>query len=467
MAAAWKSVDLKSRLLTNVKEAVLRRGSAAAENLFYNEAGGQSRFPGLKPFVSLIGNEPTYLHEWRGDLMASTTGRLFRIDVDGNVDDVTKVQIGGGQRVIFDRSPDELLMAAGGAPVRFAGEKTDILSEDAPNGTHIGFLDAYVIVIERDSGRFQHSLAGEYRQWDPLDTFSANGKPDNINGMLITPFREILLTGIDSTEQFERLTSGSAPFYRRWAVGEGVWAPYTLTFADNATWFINKKKEFVRLSGQTTTSAGDDVGRTFEGVDDWTGAWAAEMAIVGQKFIILQIPNATNAHGTKGITALYDFRQKRWSTLYGWDPERGVPMRWPGWSYYALWGRHFVGGNGKVLELDQNVFDNDGVTQRVHMRTAHIDGWGESEVVNVRMRVKRGESTANGEEPVIRLRALRDNTYYTRWVQKGLGALGDKEMRIDFGPMGIAQLWQFQIDMTDAAEYEVVSLDAQVQGVGF
>lgn len=462
----WRPVPLDAKVLLNVKEACLTSASAAVENAYFNESRGQSRFPGLKPFATLIGNQPVYLHEWRGDLMAATVGRLFRINRAGTVEDVTDVQISGNQRVIFTRTPNELVLAAGGQLIRFAGARTEVLSEDAPIATHVGFIDAYLVANERVSGRFFYSDPNDFRTWPALNVFTVNGNPDDINGFLVTPFRELLFSGIDSVEQFERLNSDVQPFYRRWAVGEGVWAPYTLIFADNATWFVNKKYEFVRLQGQTPISKGDDVDRVLDAIDDWREAWTSEMTMFGQKFIVLQAPMATNVYGTKGVTLLIDMRKFRWFSLYDWDSARAVKSRWPGWSYYNLWGRNFVGGNGVVLELDDTTYTNNGNPQKVHSRTGHLGTWGHSSVLDVRMRVKRGQGT-HTTEPVIGLRCLRDNKHYTRWNYKSLGKAGDDFQELYFGEMGDAHTWQFQIDMSDAAEFEVVQLEAKPVRVGW
>lgn len=464
MAGSWKPIHLNAPLFLNVQETALRKGAAAIENAFINEAGGQTRFPGLAEFCALTGNSPTYLHEWEGDLVAASNSRLYRIDREGNKTDVTGVPLSGAGRAIFDKTESELLIAAGGKILMLAGNETEILSDDAPLSTHIGFIDGYVLAIEAYTGRFNHSELDGHRTWDPLDTFSASGKPDNLNAMVITPYREIMMTGVDSIEQFERLTQGSTPFFRRWSTGEGVYAPYTLVAEDQGVFGLNSKKEFVRFTGQTSEPKSDDIGRSMEAVDDWTLAWAQSLNLLGQKFIILQAPFATNVYGTKGITFLHDYRQKRWMSLYGWSAEAGMPERWPGWSYYPLWGRHFVGGNGKVLELTEDTHENDGVQQRMLGRTGHLDEWGECRIDNVRVRLKRGKPRADGEAAKFGLRCKRDNKTWTRWNWKSLGAAGETDMFIDFGSFGFAKSWQFEWQILDDVGVELVSMQAQVSG---
>jgi len=464
---AWKDVPLSAKLLTNVQEAALRRASAAIENAYVNEQGGFTRFPGLTDFVTLTGDAPTYLDRWRGDLVAVSNSRVWRIQPDGTAEDVTGAPVRGDGRVSFARADNELAMAAGGEIIRFAGVETELLSPDAPLASAVAYIDTYLLAAEAGSGRFYNSDAAEgTRSWNPVDVFAADGTPDNITSMIVTPYRELIVAGPESTEQYERLPSGTVPFFRRWSVGEGNTVPGSLIFADNAVWMVNSNREFVRASGQTSQSRGDAVGVTLEDIDDWRGAWAAAVNVQGQKFIVLQAPYATNTYDTAGVTLVHDFRQGHWFSLYGWD-DRGFPARWPGWSYQFIWDRHFVGGNGRVYELDHRAFDNAGAVQRVLGRTAHFDDWGESRVDNVRLRFKRGTVSPNAErEPRIGLRVRRDNRDWTRWVYKSMGRTGAGEMVLEFGAFGCAHTWQFEWSTTAAVELEVVRMQADVTRIG-
>ena len=459
--AEWKDVSFEKMVL-NVDEAALRRAAASIENSFINDSGGHTRFPGLTQFADLTGESPTYLAEFQSDLFAASNGRLYRINKAGTATDVTGVPIGGPGRVMFDKTEaPSLLMAAGAQILKFNGTTTSVLSLDAPESTHVGVIDGYVLAIEKNTGLFYHSALDGEGSWDPLDVFAANGRPDNLNALLITPFREILMTGVDSVELFQPLPQGSTPFYRRYATGEGVYAPYTLIAEDQGAWAINGKKEFVRLSGQSSVPRSDDVGKAIVQVDDWNMAWAASLSILGQKFILLQAPYASNGYGTEGLTGLYDYRQKKWYLLYGW--ENGAPARWPGWSYLNLWGRHFVGGNGKVLELVTTTHTNDGAVQRMLGRTAHIDAWGDVGVINVRVRIKRGVSAQNAGSALFGLRAKRDNKTYTAWNWKSLGEAGDTMNILEYGPMGSARAWQWEWMITDDVPVELVRMQVQIE----
>jgi hypothetical protein len=468
----WLDIPLDGKLFENLDEAALASGYAALENAFVTEKGTVSRFPGLVEFCDLPGDGGrVHLTDWRGDLMAATSeGRLFRIDRDGNAEDVTGVPLSGGGRVVFTATEDELVMAAGGPILRFAGHRTEVLSDDAPEATHVQFVDSFLVAAEAGSGRFMHCAAGDYGSWDPLDTFAADARPDPITCLIATPYRELLMGGPDSMEQFERLPTGDTPFFRRWGMGDGISEPYSLVFADNALWGVSAAREVVRLSGQVSKAASQDIQRTLEAVDDWSDTWAGgfpdrPLNLKGQRFILLQLPNAATPYGSKGLTLLYDYRASRWTTLYGWDAAHARPARWPGWSHWQHWDRVFVGGEGRICAFDPDGHTNAGQAQRMLLRTGHMSHLGEVRIDNVRIRVKRGVGS-HEEQPVLGLRARRDNGAWSRWVRKGLGRIGDGMMFLEFGGMGCGHSWQFEIEVTDDCPVEIVKMQAQVSGLG-
>lgn len=462
----WLPIDLKAPMFTNIDEANLRGGAAVMENAFINEAGGHTRFFGYDQFSQLPDGK-VYLDEWKDDLIAVTsTGRVYRVDQNGVGTDSTGVSPSGGMRAIFAPTEDQLIIATGGDLVQLAGQKTEILSHDAPKSTHVAYVDSFVLALEKDSGRFQHCVVGDYRNWDPLDTFSADGRPDNLIALKVTEFREVICAGKDSIEQFEPFPGGDRPFARRWSLGEGVHAPYVLSAADNGVWGITRLLEFVRYSGQLSQPEDAAVNLTLQTVDDWSEAWSEVVNIFGQKFIFVVIPNATNVYGTKGFTLLFDYKKNRWTFLFGWRDDLGLPQAWPVWSFKSKWGRHFLGGqNGEIYELKRTRFSNAGRIQRMYYRSAHIDKFGRFRVDGVRIRLKRGLGSNTAESSIV-MRVRRNNEKWTRYQKKGLGRAGQRDMTIEFGGQGIADAFQFEYFVTDDVQVEVTAMQIRGEKIG-
>lgn len=457
----WADIELNKKLFKNIDEDALTSTFAGLENAFVNEAGGISRFPGLKLFCDFQIKSDIHIGRYNNDMIAvSLDGRTYRVNTHGDFKEIEGARVLGGERISFARTRNGLLMAGGSQIIHYNGVKNSILSKDAPISSWIGFTDGYVLAVEKQSGRFQLSKVNDNFTWDPLDTFAVDGSPDNINALLITPFNEILLTGEESIEQYERSAGGLTPFYRRWSTGDGVSEPWTLCHADNASWCLNSRYEFSRISGQTGQSVSGDIQKeieeiySFQNLGNLDRAWAAPLNVKGQKFIIFQSPKATNKYGSEGFTGIYDIRRNQWFQLYDWDSKNGVPDLWRGRSIFNLWGKTFVGSEGKIYELDNSANTNDGETQRVYIKTGHYESSGTIRIDAVKFTLKRGVGSYE-KNPKIMFRSNPDNKGFGNYQYRELGFTGAESMIVEFGNQGTADTWQFEITVTDDCPVEI------------
>lgn len=459
----WKDVSLDEDLLLNVEELSLRRAHAAFENCYRNDVRGITRFPGLRRRITIPGNQKVYLTKYRNDMMAVSAGQLYRIGRNSTDPvNVTGVAISGGKRPSFARTEDELIIAAGAKLVRFAGKETQLLSPNAPFGaTHVAFHSGYAIANEPDSGRFYHSEAGLYRDWDPLDVFTADSKSDNANGLFVTPRNELLVTGDSSVERWEAFPSGTQPFYRRGTSPEGLLVPATFITSADGNFGINESGEYVQFLDQYSTEISDRVQQGLAAIDDWSDAWASEIRFGGEKWHLLQAPNAMNDYGTKGVTLVFDYRKQKWMQLYSWNVAEGLPSRWPGWSHLQIWQKHYVGGVGCIYELDRTCFTNDSVVQRLLVRTGHFDeNGGRIDIMDSRLRLRRGLQAVNTTpEPRIFMRVNRDGAGLTTSIEKSLGAAGSSYPVVEYGNLGECDTVQFEFIVTDEVPVDILKFE--------
>ena len=462
----WTPINIAANLYQNVDEIELRTALAGIENAYINEAGSHKRFPGLKVFANLPGSEPVYLyrHSVTNDVYAVSNSRVYRIDRDGNYADLTEAPLSGNGRPVFTETVDEVVIAAGGPIIRCDGKKTEVLSPDAPDATHVAYIDSILLANEKDSGRFAHANFGDARTWDPLDVFAADSKPDHVTAVIVTPYREILVAGPQSVEQYSRL-EGDTPFYRRWTVDEGVIAPYTMVFEDGGVFCVNSKKEFVRLSLQNSEPVSGDIARVLAAIPEsqWRDAWSERFEIDGQRFLMLQIPEADTPYGGKGLTYLFDVKQRKWSMLYGWNPAQAIPEIYPVHSVCEAYDRVVCGGNGVLYEMTPRDFVNASKPQRMIGRTAHL-GNGTVEISDTRLRIVRGIGGYTGD-PVIRMRCRVDNRYWSAWVERGLGRTGTPTAALQFGGFGTGEHFQFEWEIIGNCPVTVMGLDADIMPV--
>lgn len=486
----WAIFPWQDRMFTSSDEALLTHAVASVENAAANKAGGFSRLPGLEWFVQFPADR-VYLKRWRNDLYAGTDrGKLYRISQDQRLTDMTGVPVSGGRRWTFDigENPDMLLMAAGGPIVKLSNLQTEVLSPQAPNTTHVAVVDGYVMAIEPHSNRFSFADVDRPTVWDPLSVFSANAKAEDANSLVITPYREVLIGAPEHIEQYERLANGDQPFARRWSTGQGVGFPYTLLADVTGTYGVNSKHEFVRFFGQVSQEKSQDVRRSLEDVDDWTDAWSGELAVDGGRYMVLQMPFATNPYGTKGLTFTYDYSSARWAFLYG-PLSNGLPTRYPAWSFERCWNKVFVGVPGGVAIMDPSNYQMFGAAWPFLVRTAHVDKYGPSRFDNLRIRIKRGaaqqypvlrnelgapllaertrqplRNEAKSPEPrLLGLRVNRDNEGFGPWMYEPMDPEGETTLVANFGAMGCANTWQFEMRCTSDTPVETTRMEVYVE----
>lgn len=463
----WRPVPIYAPVYTNVDETALRNGQAALENGYVTEARGHSRFPGNALWGTLDGGGRVYLFPYGEDLYAVTSlGRVYVCGRDGTIEDRTTVLVTGGQRPTFAPTDDGLAIAAGGPTVTMRTGASQLLSADAPATTHVAYIDAYMLALEPGSARFRYCSPGFYGIWPAINTETANAQYDRLSSLIVNDFSEILMLGPESIEQWERNSSGTRAFYRRWTVADGLYTPYGVALADNAVFIINKKRELARVSGQLSSPISRPIQDTLEKIDDWSECWMQVCLIRGQRFLIVQLPNATNSYGTKGVTFLYDYAQRRFAFLYGFDRTAGLPTRWYGWSIATLWERTFIGGeDGRIYTLDDVAYAQDAGPMHMLGRTGHFDLGFRMQVNNLRIRMRRGQDAAAGTG-VIQLRINRDNTGWLKWLSFPIGSAGQREMTILTGPLGTANTWQFEYRVVDPLPVEIVEIAVLPERVG-
>lgn len=467
----WVDLGLDKKLFKNLDEAVLTSTYGALENCYVTEAGGLSKFPGLRLFADVGGASDQHLSNFNDDLITvGTDGRVFRIDFDGNPEQIPGVPVLGGGRTSFGRTRDGLMMAAGQQIVKFDGVKNTVLSPDAPLSGYVGYIDGYVTAVEKGSGRFQYSDLNNFVSWPALNTFGVNSSPDDIGSMLITPFLEMLFASANSIEQYERNIGGTVPFFRRWAVGTGLAEPDTLCFADNAIWGLNSERQFVRIAGQAQQTISDDIQEeleyrfSLEGLGDLHKSWASALFVKGQKYILFQSPNMTNIYGTKGFTAVFDIRRGSWFEIFGWNDKLGVPDLWPGRSILQFYQKTLVGGQGKIYILDPAVANNNGAVQRAYARTAHFDSFGTIRINKVRITMKRGVGSYT-TNPKITFRSNPDNKGFGNKQIRELNFTGKTEQIIEFGEQGIGTSWQFEWSVSDDCQFDMRRVQMEIAGI--
>ena len=467
---AWRNLPIDSPLFANLDAEVMPNGCSALENLFITEAKGHAAVGNLTEWVTLPDRGTVFLRWWRKreELVAATShGRVYVIDRGGTVTDRTGTPLGVATRPTFEETEDELLLAGGGPILRLAGKETEVLSQDAPMATHIGYVAGYVLAAEPGSGRVYYSNPGFVRTWDPLNVFAAEDRPDAVTALKVSQSSQVFCAGPDSIEVFRVAPSGTAPFYRYSSLGQGLHSPYTLAEVGSEMWAINSRRELMQLTGPRSSQS-DAIARVLERASDWHGSWTEELIFQGHHFLVLQIPLAADdAYGSEGLTFLYDRKGQRWSSLWAWDDAEQRPALWPGRSIAATHAGVFVGGDGGVI-YRMSTDTAPGVTQRNLWRSAEIDAnnlgmpTGGACIENVRLRLRR--PIPGGSAPLrLRFRAAVDGGAWQAWSERTIEPIGSTPSHwLEFGQVGGGQTFRFEYESWGGAPFNVVSAQADV-----
>lgn len=471
----WRPFPLDQPWHPTLDELALPSGSTVMENCYINEAKGHSRFPNLSLFVTLPNPGRVFLWAFRDELVAVTSlGRIYMLGRNGEIDDRTGAPVAVLERPTFAETDDGLLVAGGGAIIALGAKTARVLSDDAPETTHVAYSKGYVLAPEKRSGLVHYSNPGFFDQWDALNFVSAEDKPDPVTAVAVNAFNEILLAGPRSCEMYRTSPSGDAPFYQFASLGQGLYAPYVLCEARTGFWCVSMRKQLVALSLGGGKPASADVQGILDGLADWTGAWLSELLVEGDQFLILGLPRATTPYGGTGRVLLRDASSGHWSELYDWDARTGRPSRRKLWSVANTTYGTFAGGeDGKIYRLTSTAAPES--PSRMAWRSAPIAasalaGGAERVWINdIRLRVRRRRGPVN-RPPTERIymRCRLDDGPWSEPIAADLehSIDADTALMVRFGAFGSGSTVQLEYQAFSAAPMTVVGCELDLEAEG-
>lgn len=467
----WRALDISQGLTTNLDEDELTGAPVALENLIISENRGHIPFPGLVEHADVGQSSRMFVYNYLETLVAiSDKGSVYEITREGKVIDKTDVPVPvhQGMRPTFATS-DSSLVVAGGSTIIEVGDKTRRQSDQAPDATFVGYLQGYLVALERQTGFYRYTDGNDLVTWPPINQFDAENKPDRITGLLVTQFNDLLVPGLSTTEFYRVGGDPSLPFDRRSDSGEGILAPYTLCEAGGGVFGLTARREFCRIQLGGVQVVSGPIGRQLEELDDISEAWAFRCDTKGQKLVALAFPNATNDHGSRGVFYMYDYARRSWSNLYG--PGRS---RYPVWSFARIDGALYAGGEGGKVYRCEALGGENAVPRSFLFRSSPMNatqivaGADEIFVNNMRLRLRRPGNERRRDEPAfITVRTRWEDGRWSIPVRRPIE--GEREWWCEFGPMGQGSAfeWEYRVDDADGVPWAVTRAEVEAEGTGF
>ncbi|GAG38816.1 unnamed protein product, partial [marine sediment metagenome] len=166
----------------------------------------------------------------------------------------------------------------------------------------------------------------------------------------------------DGVTPFTRLGGG--------VIQRGVGAPNSFIRAGNNILFLDTENRLVVLNNKTPVVVSKPFNKYIAGFESIKDAVADDITIGGRTFYVLSFKKEDK-------TLVYDYENKGWTEWGEWDASLGDHRRFKGnsYTYASAWRKHLVGdkSNGKIYELDSEIYQDDGEPIRFFRRSQHIN----------------------------------------------------------------------------------------------
>lgn len=419
------------------------QGSAAALHNCYLDIVGNSvvlnRRPGLKEFVDTgnAGSAIDGLFWWEDQrkMVVNVNGNVLTIDdATGNTTLLSGTHFTGGKRVTYADFKTAIHAADLGVIKSISPTAVTEMSDgDASQDvSHVAFLDTYLLANEIASGKCHFSDVGAPTSWSS-NWITAESKYDKLQAIKVENL-ELYLFGSKTVEVWED-TGASDPFSRipGGYIPNGTPSPYSVIYCGppvNKFCFVDKNGGVVALSGRTTTDLSLALNRYLQKNGTVLANAAADfIKTQGHSYYVLHLPDQKE-------TPVYDFTNGVFSHWSYWNTRTADFERWRGncVAYAPEWGKVLVGdrGNGKVYELDERTYQDNGDSIRTLFRTDHMDREDVGAIKRTNFVDFRAKKPFPGGSGSIKLMIRHSDDGGTSWSTERTVTLTDQSGKNDY-----------------------------------
>jgi hypothetical protein len=466
-------IDISKGVFLSVNAIELPQAGFASDyrNLLKNDAGSDVDRPALSEFATIGANpiEGLFYFKPASKLVAVTFNlggggrRVWSIDSSAVVTNITGSTLDGTSRPVFASDGTYLAIAGGDAPLQWNGSGTTTALAGSPEEcTHISYLDGYWInhLLNDQEFRWAGPTSAARATWNSSNFFQAEGLPDNIKAQYVL-FRELYAFGEETTEIYQNFGTTSTPFQRTFFLERGIAAPYSVVEADNTLYWLDNRRNIVRMEGRTPIIKSDAIATEIKAMTTVSDCFASRIDIGNHFLIIFTFPTEEKSY-------CFDYKRGEWGIWDGYVAGVSDRLDINSYCYVPDWNKHLVGSaiNGKIYELSfSNKTDNGNVLRR--KRVVNYDhGTNNRKRSNYYLfHLKRNVATTSVTNPVISVRVNDDNKGWSEPQLIELGALGTESTALRVRLGGIYRRRELEIEMTDAAEFVLSKIEEETEGL--
>lgn len=461
-------IDISKGVFKTQDRRSLRNSPYADEliNMFIGRSGENYDRPTLSSFTTLSSSDIIGAYYFTPFIVCVTQDRKIytvNLDVSNTVTDVTSTSLPGSGRPVFTDDGTNVYIAGGAAPIKWEGlgTTTSLLGGSPPDMTHILYSDGYLIGMGADGQSVRFSNYQTPETWSALNVFSAVGDPDDIKGGAVSQ-REIYLVGEKTTELWQNVGAYPVPFARAYVYQYGTNAPYSVHSVDGSIFFLERSKRVIRIIGRQIERVSDGIEGELSSYTNVEDCWSTSFGWDGSIHVVFVFPTEEKAWSI-------DLKNGDWTEWRGYD--NGLDRVRINSIAYAEDRNKVYAGDFFSSNLWQfsDTEKTDAGDIFVRRRTfSHVDQGTSNRKRAKWLRINMKRNVASAYEgadelsnPVIELRWKDDNKLWSDWKKVNLGLKGTQEYYAYFRNLGIYRTRQYQLQMTDPAECNIISIETE------
>lgn len=403
-------------------------------------------------------------YRWKGNLYWVSGAELYKQDTTDIVTKVTNNLLTSGGRVVFAGGRDYLMLTDGSYGYYTDGTTlTQITDVDFPaNTSHCSYLDGYFVVNDSQTDDFYiNETQEDPSAWASLDFGTAAARPDR--GLATaTHAKDLYILGEETVQPYTNSGNADFPFdpYPN-AIPVGIDAPYSVVDTPYGLFFLGVYEggvAVVKIQGNGFSVISDeDIGWQINQFSSTMDAVAWTRFQGALLFYEIIFP-------TVGRGFSYCVNHEFWSELSRSDTER-----FRGIGYGSLNKRSFISDyeDGKIYELDFNVFTDDGEIMRRVRRTRVVHQEGKPLVFRrliLDADAGVGLIDGQGSNPMVMMRySVNGGKLWSSELWRSLGEIGKPETKPNWNNLGQGTDWVFEFACTDPVPFSLFNLFADVE----
>jgi len=423
--------------------------------------GALTSWPGSKSFSAGSGIDRG-MHVFAGSLYKVSGTTLEKIGSNG-----TRTVIGtvdGSSPCIFADDGFTMRIATGSKDYQLVGAAfSQITDPDLNPGNSVAYINQQM-VNDSFKGQFQVSDVGVPGSIAANNFATAESSPDNTIRVYTFNERLYLFGDRDSTETWWNSGTGNPPFDRvqGGTMNVGISSPYSVASTTEFVYFLGFDNSVYRFSAtQPELITPPVIAAVFQRFNTTTDARSYVVNIEGMSFYVINFPS-------EGQTWAYNEDANLWFQLSSGASEDN----YLGTSYAEAYGKKYIASNGNILELDCDVFTDNGDTvirERVSSPiTSQTGGRIEMSSFTLVMETGVGLITGQGVNPKIMFQASYDGGKSFSdedWVD--IGRMGAGRVKVEWYNMASAYEIMIKVRVSDPVFISFHSASIMIREAGF